>query len=137
MFAPKCNQDQMLTTISPTFSIDTYLYLCIHVHITFVDDYAVGKRSITNRSSQWTHPFSKSLCAFFYQKQLLKLNNLQRKTYQITCDPFLDQIIRITSRPSKLTHNFTNPYIFHWLISTYLIELNLLHMMLFWIKSSK
>ena len=38
----------MLTTISPTFSIDTYLYLCIHVHITFVDDYAVGKHRITN-----------------------------------------------------------------------------------------
>ena len=69
MFAPKCFLTQQCLHLS-AFShnndctqlqprsdaynsviylhIDTYLYLCIHVHITFVDDYAVGKHSITN-----------------------------------------------------------------------------------------
>ena len=142
MFAPKCNQDQMLTTISPPFIlIHTFIYAYMYIlHLLMITQLvSTGLQMIHFwiRSSQWTHTFSKCLCAFFYLEQLLKLNNLQRKTNQITHDPFLHQIITMTSRPSKLTHNFTNPYILQWLINTYLIELNFLDMMHLWIKSSK
>ena len=133
MFAPKCNQDQMLTTISPPFIlihafIYAYMYILHLLMITQLVSTGLQMIHFWIRSSQWTHTFSKCLCAFFYLEQLLKLNNY---------DLLLDQIITITWRPSKLTHNFTNPYILQWLIDTYLIELNLLHMMHFWIKSSK
>ena len=153
MFAPKCFLTQQCLHPSatkirclqqyrlPFLLIHTFIYAYMYIldllMITQLVSTGLQMIHFWIRSSQWTHTFSKCLCAFFYLEQLLKLNNLQRKTNQITHDPFLHQIITMTSRPSKLTHNFTNPYILQWLINIYLIELNFLHMMHLWIKSSK
>ena len=98
MFAPKCNQDQMFTTTSPPFKlIHTFIYAYMYILYLLMNTQLVNTwlqmMHFWLRSSQWTHTFSKYLCACFYGRQLLKLNNFKQKTNQITCDPILDQII--------------------------------------------
>ena len=70
-----------------------YLYLCIHVHITFVDDYAVDKHRITNDPlldqiiTMDSPIFKKPLC-FLLWKTIPEAKQLTRKNildYMYAC----------------------------------------------------
>ena len=149
MFAPKCfltqqclhlsafSHNNVCTQVQPrsdayntitSLQVDTYLYLCIYTHITFVNDYEISKQRITN------DPLLDQIITMDSHISKMPLCLLLRKTVaeakQLWSTFGSDNYNNITSL--QRTHNFTNPYILQWLISTYLIELNLLHMMHFW-----
>ena len=68
------------------------------------------------------HHFKKLLCLFFLAKQLHYLNNFQlEKKWHYMWSTFGNDDYR-TSRPSKLTHNFSYPYILNLLISTQVLR---------------
>ena len=114
MFAPKCfltqkclhlsacSLNNVCTQVQPrsdaynnitSLQIDTYLYLCIHVHITFVDDYAVGKHRITNDPlldqiiTMDSHIFKMPLCLLL-PKTVAEVNlpTTYRKHVKHTCE---------------------------------------------------
>ena len=81
-------------------------------------------------------PLQKSLCACFYAKRLQKRKKLLLKTNHMLFDPLLDRIHTSSSRPSKVTPNFTFRNILHVLMTTHWVSKQITHHQLL-IRSSQ